>query len=387
VSTVSLVRCRSYDPPAIEAALRELLEPLGGMQSFVEAGQRVLVKPNLLMPIRPSRAITTHPAVVEAVIRLIQEQKAEPFIAESPGGPLHNKIGLRRVYRDTGMAEVAERTGVELNYDCAALQVPTPGGGLLKRIDMMSVWKEADAVIALPKLKTHGKTIVTGGVKVLFGLVPGLTKTAYHAKLEGIDEFCDMLLDIVDVVRPPLYIMDGVVGLEGNGPSLGGEPRNMGVLLASQDGVAIDAALCHIIGLDPDRIPPFRAAARRGWWPQELSFPGLSPQDVAVSDFLLPDTAHADTTGDGRSRGSRWITETMTPLPVPKRDRCTACDICVKSCPKDAITIVDRLAVVDAQACIRCYCCHEMCPEGAIDLEFSLLGRILRRSGVLGRYD
>ena len=149
---VSLIRCGSYDPAQVAAALHRLLEPLGGMQAFVQPGQRVLLKPNLLMPIRPERAVTTHPAVVEAVVRLVQEQKAEPFIAESPGGPLHNNVGMRRVYRDTGMMGVAERTGVALHYDGAATQVPAPAGTLLRRIDIIDAWREADAVIALPKL-------------------------------------------------------------------------------------------------------------------------------------------------------------------------------------------------------------------------------------------
>jgi uncharacterized protein (DUF362 family)/Pyruvate/2-oxoacid:ferredoxin oxidoreductase delta subunit len=384
VAKVSLVQCSSYDPPQVEAALRNLLEPLGGMQAFVEPGQRVLLKPNLLMPIRPERAITTHPAVVEAVVHLVQEQKADPFIAESPGGPLHNNVGMRRVYRDTGMMEVAGRTGVRLHYDGAASQVPAPTGILLKRIDIIDAWQDADAVIVLPKLKTHGKTTMTGGIKNLFGLVPGLTKTAYHAKLEGIDEFCDMLLDIVDLIRPALYIMDGIVALEGNGPSLGGTPRELGLLLASPDGVAIDAAACQVIRLDPDRLALFRAAARRGWWPREITFAGLSPEDVSVPNFSLPDSARADLTGDVRPPYWRWVMGAMTPLPVPKRERCTACGTCVVSCPRGAIAIVDRLAVVDSESCIRCYCCHEMCPEGAIDLEFSLLGRVLRRVGVLG---
>jgi uncharacterized protein (DUF362 family)/NAD-dependent dihydropyrimidine dehydrogenase PreA subunit len=386
VAKVSLTSCSTYDPPRVEAAVRQLLEPLGGMGAFIEPGQRVLVKPNLLMPVRPERAITTHPSVVEAVIRLVQEQKADPFIAESPGGPLHNNIGMRRVYRDTGMQEVAERTGASLHYDSAAVQVAAPGEGLLKRLDLMRAWKEADAVIALPKLKTHGKTTITGGVKVLFGLVPGLTKTAYHAKLERLDDFCDMLLDIVALVQPALYVMDGIVALEGNGPSLGGTPRDGRVLLASADGIALDAALCRLIGLDPAPLALFRAAARRGWWPKEIDFAGAPPEQLEMKAFRLPESAG----GDGvmaRGRFSRWWLEASTPLPVPSPERCTGCGTCVQSCPRDAIEVVERLAVVNAKACIRCYCCHEMCPEGAIDLEVSRAGRILRRTGVLGRYN
>jgi len=374
---VSLVRCSTYDLPELEAALRGLLEPLGGIGVFVEPGQRVLLKPNLLMPTHPERAITTHPAIVEAMIKLVREAGGEPFIADSPGGPLHTGAGMRRLYRNTGLEEVAERTGVPLHYDATAIQVPVPDGVLLKQLDLLKVWQEADVIIALPKLKTHGFTTITGAMKILFGLVPGLTKLGYHAKLPDLDRFCDMLLDVVACVQPTLFVMDGVLGIEGNGPSLHGSPRHVGVLLASKDAVAMDAVVCQIIGLDPDRLALFRAAARHGWWPVEVTVVGTPVPDVAVPDFRLPDTAHAATRRTDRGWLSQWATHVLTPRPVPQRGRCTACRTCVRSCPQQAITIVDRLAVVDDERCIRCYCCHEMCPEAAIDLEFSRLGRML----------
>ena len=175
--TVSLARCPTYDLPQVEAALRHLLEPLGGMGAFVEPGQRVLLKPNLLIPARPERAITTHPAVVEAMINLVREAGGEPFIADSPGGPLHNPPGMRRVYRDTGLQQVAERTGVPLHYDATAIQVPTPDGVLLKRLDLLKVWQEADVVIALPKpTRDELRRIieVCKGQRLTFRIVPGV---------------------------------------------------------------------------------------------------------------------------------------------------------------------------------------------------------------------
>ncbi|MDY6874581.1 MAG: DUF362 domain-containing protein [Chloroflexota bacterium] len=385
MSNISLTHCPTYDLSTLNTALRRLLEPLGGISAFVEPGQRVLLKPNLLIPARPERAITTHPAIVEAMVGLVREAGGEPFIADSPGGPLHNQPGMRRLYRDTGLKEVAERTGVPLHYDGAAVQVPTPDGLLLKRLDLLNVWQEADVIIALPKLKTHGLTTITGATKILFGLIPGMTKSGYHSKLADLNQFCDMLLDIVACVRPALFVMDGVLGMEGNGPSLQGSPRHVGVLLAGQDAVAMDAVVCQIIGLDPDRLPLFRAAERRGWWPEEVTVAGTPVAEVAVPDFRLPDTTQAATRPAGRGWLSQLATRALVPLPVPKRGRCTACRTCVRICPRQAITIVDQLAVVDGDLCIRCYCCHEVCPEAAIDLEFSRLGRLLRWTGVLGR--
>jgi uncharacterized protein (DUF362 family)/NAD-dependent dihydropyrimidine dehydrogenase PreA subunit len=387
---VSLARCSTYDLPAIETALRQLLEPLGGIGAFVEPGQRVLLKPNLLIPVRPERAITTHPAVVEGMVRLVQEAGGEPFIIDSPAGPLHNRPGMNRIYRDTGLKEVAERTGVSLRYDPTAVQVSTPDGVLLKQLDLLRVWhEEADVTIALPKLKTHGLTTITGALKILFGLVPGMTKSGYHAKLVDVDRFCDMLLEIVACVRPALFVMDGVLGMEGDGPSFKGSPRPVGVLLASPDGTAMDAIVCQIMGLDPGQLPLFRAAERYGWWPVEITVAGASVADVAVPDFRLPASTPTVTSRASRSLRSRLLTRALIPRLVPQRGRCTACGTCVSMCPQQAITLVadDRgrkLAVVDDERCIRCYCCQEVCPEAAIDLVFSWLGRLLHWSGVLG---
>lgn len=158
---VSLNRCPTYDVSELEIALGELLEPLGGIEAFVEPGQRVLLKPNLLLPASPERAITTHPAVVEGMIELVREAGGEPFIADSPGGPLHNRMGMRRLYRVSGLQAVAERTGVPLRDEAAAIRVSNPDGALLKRLDLLRVWQEADVVIALPKLKTHNLTTIT----------------------------------------------------------------------------------------------------------------------------------------------------------------------------------------------------------------------------------
>jgi uncharacterized protein (DUF362 family)/NAD-dependent dihydropyrimidine dehydrogenase PreA subunit len=380
---VSIAKCETYERDQVCQALNAALEPLGGIDTFVRPGQRVLLKPNLLMPVRPERAITTHPAVVEAMVELVQEAGGEAVVFDSSAVP--TGLVMRRVYRDTGMAEVIERTGAELGYDATAVQVSTPDGVLLKRLDLLKICQDVDVVISLPKLKTHGLTTLTGAVKNLFGLVPGMMKPAYHAKLPDVDAFCDMLLDIAAYVRPALTVMDGVVGLEGNGPSTQGIPRQIGALVAGTDTVAIDAVVCLLIGLSPEQLPLFRAAARRSWWPMEIAVTGTPVTDLAVSDFRLPETSRS-------AKGRNWLssfvnkrTRLFVPFPVPQEGRCTACRTCERVCPVQAISIVDKLARVDYDACIRCYCCHEMCPEAAIDLESSRLGWLLRRAGLLGR--
>jgi uncharacterized protein (DUF362 family)/NAD-dependent dihydropyrimidine dehydrogenase PreA subunit len=316
--------------------------------------------------------------VVEAMIGLVRQAGGEPFIADSPAGPIHNPVGMAALYRKSGLAEVARRTGVVLRHELDAVQVPVPEGFLLKRLDLLAAWREADTVISLPKLKTHNLTLVSGAVKNLFGLVPGLAKPGYHAKLADIDQFCDMLLDVADCVRPAFTVMDGVLALEGDGPSTGGTPRRLGLVLASTDPVALDDVMCRLIGVSPGGLALFRAAERRARWPVNVEVKGEPVAAVAVRDFRLPAARSAARPMRGSRRLLKLVTRALTPRPVPRRGRCTACGDCAGMCPTQAIVVKDGLAVVDDGRCIRCYCCHEVCPEAAVDLRFSLTGRLLR---------
>jgi uncharacterized protein (DUF362 family)/Pyruvate/2-oxoacid:ferredoxin oxidoreductase delta subunit len=380
----------------VESALRESLNLLGGIDRFVEPGQRVCLKVNLLAAAKPERAVTTHPAVIEAVVNLVREAGGEPFIADSPGaGVPYTQAGLRRVYRETGLLDLAERTGVELNWDTTVLKVSLPRGRMVKRLDVIKPVVAADQVIAIPKLKTHVFTTFTGATKILFGVVPGLAKPGYHAKLADSDRFAEMLLDIVDYIRPGLFVMDGVLAMEGDGPGSHGKARQSGLLLASPNAVSMDVVACQVIGANPRQVPMLRAAEARGWWdgsPQGISVLGQQIEEVAIHNFRLPQTHLPGNDGlVSLSLPARALhplfKPALTPRVVPQREKCTACRTCVRGCPQGAISVVDGLAMVDDSACIRCYCCHELCPESAIKLEFSWLGRLVRRSGALGRLE
>jgi uncharacterized protein (DUF362 family)/Pyruvate/2-oxoacid:ferredoxin oxidoreductase delta subunit len=388
---VSVIRCPDYEPSRVEVALRECLDLLGGIGRFVGKGQRVCLKVNLLMAAEPERAITTHPAVIEALVNLVREAGGIPFIADSPGAPYTERV-LRRIYRAAGLLDLAERTGVELNWDTEAVEVSYPDGKILKRLDIIKPVLDADVVIAMPKLKTHLYTTLTCATKILFGVVPGYTKAGYHAKLANLERFAEMLLDILAYVKPALFVMDGILGMEGDGPAMAGQPREIGLLLASSDAVALDVVACRVIGLDPEWVPMLRLAKERGWWdgsPESIEVVGRRIEEIAVSDFKLPQVTPRK--ADGLA-GLLWWQRLMQPLfkpiltprPVPMRGKCTACRTCERSCPQGAISIVGKVAVVDDGKCIRCYCCHELCPEAAIELEFSWMGRLMRWSGAFG---
>ena len=386
--SVATGRCGTYETIAVRAALDEVLAPLGGMKAFVRAGERIALKPNLLMAAAPEAGITTHPSIVRAVAEAVREAGAVPFVVESPGAGIpHTAIALRRVYRKTGLLALAEETGLELSVATDVEPLHAADAVLVKRIEVLRALAEADGIISLPKLKTHNYQVYTGAVKNLFGAIPGYAKTGYHAKLADPNLFADMLLDVVAALAPRLSLMDAVVGLEGEGPGTGGRPRQVGVLLASRDPVALDRVACRIVGIDERSVPVLRAAERRGL--ARLDRPpavvGVPVEELVVSGFL----GVRDRWTGGRFASSpavKWLlgktlVDATSPRPRPRQERCTGCATCERACPTGAIVVRQRLAVVDDGSCIRCYCCHELCPENAVDLEPALLGRLVRAVG------
>ncbi|MDP7079909.1 MAG: DUF362 domain-containing protein [Candidatus Undinarchaeales archaeon] len=375
-STVALLKCEEYDEENVLSTVRRSVDLLGGMKTFVGNGQRVLLKVNLLRGDLPERAITTHPAVVRAVTLLVQEAGGEVVIGDSPAGP-NSVMLLRRAYKQSGYERVAKETGASLNEDLSYGLVPCRGGHLIKELDILNAVESADVVIPLPKLKTHVLTGFTGATKILFGVVPGVTKGAYHLKLKDVDQFSHMLLDIVAHVQAPLYIMDGVVAMHGDGPGAG-DPFPVGAILAAADPVAMDRTAVALVGLVPDRVSTLTVAADRGMGPASLD--DIDVLGDGLDAFSITGFRPASATSKLGSRlpgiVRRFVLRqtVASPYAGPK---CIGCGVCAAACPVKAITITDKRAHMDLSTCIRCYCCHETCPEQAVELDRPLLSRVL----------
>lgn len=367
--TVSLARSPTYDEDRVLEAVKEVLAPLGGMEAYVGPGMRVLVKPNLLSPRPPEQAVTTHPALVKAVVTMVQECGGRAVLGDSPGGR-QTEASYRRLLRTTGMAGVIEETGCEWVYfDGENSTVRAPEARTFRRFTVAQAPLEADAVIGLPKLKTHALTGYTGAVKLMYGCVPGVSKAAYHLHAgQDPETFADLLLDLHTLLRPTLSIMDAVIGMEGKGPQHG-DPREIGLVLASESCTALDYVAAALVGLDPSTIPTLARAAARGEGPTslaEVEVVGPPLEAVQVSDFVpAPTSRHPAPPSFVREMGGSLVPA----RPVIDGERCRRCGVCAGCCPPGAIMWSrNTVPAIDTARCIRCFCCQELCPEGAVDV-------------------
>lgn len=369
-SVVSIIRAEGYS--ALRSNIEQLVENLGGWEKFVRSGESALLKVNLLSARTPDRGVTTHPAVVKAVAECLLDRNVKVAIGDSPGA---GDRGLERVFRNTGMIDVAEELGIPwVKFEPAGVREIHVSDEIT--LYLTKATDDYDHIINLPKLKTHSMTRYTGAIKNLFGLIPGLRKASYHKQFPLSKEFSRMLVAVYANTNVTLHIMDGIVGMEGNGPA-SGDLRDVGLLIASDDGVALDAIACHIIGIKEGKIAAIRFAAEQGLGHGKLSdievLGGELSEFVLEKPFVLPPRIP-------ESIVPSWILRLFAKLvwfrPAPIDAKCTRCGICANHCPVNAITMRgSELPEYDYEKCITCLCCQELCPENAVELQLSCLAK------------
>ncbi len=375
MTLVSLQKVTSYDGE-LRPAVERLLEPLGGISAFVKPGDRVLLKPNLLGPFAPEAAVTTHPALIEAVATLVLEAGGVCLIGDSPGCG-----SVAAVQRTTGVGAVIERLGLEW----ADLETPVdfefPNARVGRRIRLGAALGQVDRIINLPKAKTHVQMVFTGAMKNLYGYLPGTSKSEYHFRLKTREWLAELILDLNTGLPPALSIVDAVTAMEGEGPS-GGTPRNLNVIAASTDTVALDTVIAGLMNLDPADVPLLRAAKNRPAGesdPARIRTVGADPAELTVRDFR-----HIKALGNPLrllplpQKLLDALQRHWKPVPHIDRKKCVKCMRCRDGCPVRPPAInPEHSFVADPALCIKCYCCHEFCPVKAIGVDPTFLERFL----------
>lgn len=365
MSKVSLIRCDSYDQAKVFEAVKKSVDLLGGIGEFVRPGMKVLLKPNLLSPRPPEDAVDTHPEVVRSVARLVKLAGAVPVIGDSPGGFGKN---VEQVYEISGMRKVAEEEGVEL--------VKFTSSKFVEGIPISRHVFDAGCFISIPKLKTHCVTVLTAALKNTFGTIPGLYKAGCHSRAPKEGEFAALIAKVHSASRPHLNILDGILAMEGDGPS-GGKPRMMNLIAASRDAVSIDSCSSHIMGLKPLDILVTKEAVSLGLGEADLSkieIAGDPLENFVARDFVLPQTLPLHLVPTGIAHG---IASLIRFKPYIDTGICARCNLCKLSCPTNAITIEPDFCKIDYEKCIVCMCCHEVCPYKAIRIKRNILAKMI----------
>ncbi len=366
---VAFAVCRSYADSA--AAVRRALDALGGPARFFKPGCRVLIKPNLLTDAEPARAVTTHPEIVRALIRLAREAGASPCVADSPAGALR----VSEVWEKTGFRALCEQEHTPLLNLEKTDSVAFLCDGV--RFTIAKPVLEADLVVNAPKVKTHSLTLFTGAIKNLYGTIPGFQKANLHTAFPTPQDMGRLLATIADTIRPGLSVADGVVGMDGNGPSAG-HPIPLGFVAASPDPVALDAALCGCLGIPLNRVSGFRHVERARH--QDIALLGEPPAPGALR-VRLPNTwKYRLIIPRPLARALKrliWIRPTLDPA------RCTRCGRCAAACPAKALEYPGKqIPRLIGPRCIGCCCCHELCPVNAIRMTESPLMRLVTKGNL-----
>lgn len=371
---VQIRRIANYELPLLEAAVGDFLNHAHRLR--MKRSKRVLLKPNLLGSFPPERAVTTHPMVMEALVRHFLDLGKEVWIGDSPGG----SANVNRVWETSGMADLAKRYPIKLvNLSTAGFRELQYGEYSVK---ISEVFWRCGIVVNVAKYKTHGLVGYTGALKNLYGLVPGLAKSDYHSIYPNSLDFSKLLLALYALVRSRLSynIIDGIQGMDGLGPS-GGRTRSFGLFFGSRSVSALDYVAATMMGFAPGDVPYLEEA---------LQIDGILPSRIWVPTsfrgYVIPDADLRAVRFSNRflrrvPRAARHLMERLYYKRPVISSRCLKCGICVQSCPVQVITPADKFNIpeIDPKACIRCLCCHEMCPHDAIDIHKSLLVRIVER--------
>jgi Uncharacterized conserved protein len=365
MAKVAVSRCGSYDTSIVCDAVKKSIDLIGGIGAFVKPGMKVLLKPNLLSARLPEDAVDTHPEVVRAVVRLVKGAGAVPIIGDSPGGFGKN---IDEIFEKSGMKKMADEENVRLS--------PFTVSRFVHGIPVARQIFDSDRVISIPKFKTHSITLLTAAVKNMFGAVVGLYKAECHSHAPREEDFSKVISKVYSIAKPHLSVVDGIVAMEGDGPS-SGIVRKMDFVMAGDDAVAIDSCLAKIVGVAPLDILVTKEAYEAKLGEADLSrieVVGEALEAFAVKDFKLPQTIPLKYLPKGVTNR---IASLIRFKPYIDNKACKRCNLCKLTCPVYCIEIDKDRCSIDYKKCIRCLCCHEVCPYRAISIKRNMLTRLV----------
>jgi len=372
---VGLCPCRNYEEGAVEEAVKIAMDRSGGGPLLQD---NVLIKANLLAPVRPELCVTTHPSILEGLVRWVKTNKPETkvTVSDSPGYLFSGQWPL--FMENCGIRSLVEKHSckvIPLNEE-GFQEVSTPGSVMLEDIRIPVKVAEAGTLINVAKCKTHVETEITACLKNTFGYLDTPTRKRAH-RSGSLRQLCDAILDVHLSRVPDWNLLDAVIGMEGYGPSHG-KARPMGWIIASKNALAADVVAAFMMGYaDPFSIPLISSAARRAMGPtqrNEIELSGAKWEELPVPGFRKSPSAFRRFI----PTPLRGMAHTLVRLaPSWDAEACIFCGACAAVCPVKAIHAGRKELTIDRTICVGCLCCHEMCPTGAMAVKPNLLARLL----------
>jgi len=377
---VALNRCNVYDTEMLTGILEKQFADADITRELIE-GKKVVIKPNLVMNKPPEYAATTHPAVIAAAARVLKKLGAESItLAESSGGP-YTEMTIKAHYNGCKITDMAENEGILLNTKASWGAMQYNDAVKCRTFNIIDPIREADVIVNICKLKTHSLTKLSCGIKNLFGTVPGTEKFEMHARFPEQKDFTQMICDLCGMLyneKKMITVCDGIVGMEGNGPT-GGTPKDYGVLLTSRSPFCLDLVCEAILGFE-GTVPITEEAKARGLCPEDisgLSIIGDNVYDCKIEKVILPDTQKFNILRELPNIFGGRLAKLFEPKPAINKKTCIGCGVCARSCPQHTIAIKNKKAYINYKSCIKCYCCQELCPINSVKIKQNILIKII----------
>ncbi len=347
--------------PASYETCREAVDHAFALFPQKITGKKVVIKPNVLRTSKAEEHIVTNPALLRAVVEKIESlSPAELIVGDNPG--LFSYGDNENSFEKTGLMAAAKGYYKNLGNTTRNL-IFHPD--FMPEVGVSEEILKADVLISLPKFKTHGLTVMTGAIKNSYGILPGAQKARLHQIAGTPQRFHELIVEVFRLRVPDLFIMDAVVGMEGNGPA-SPELRHIGLILAADNAVALDGVVARMMGLDPGALRFLQKAKELGLGDFDAKMIQIDGLMQVISDFKLPPLGGDSIASNPAIQEFMNIRTKVRPKADPKL--CTACGACIDQCPVEALTMTEALPIVDADTCITCYCCQEICPEKAMTL-------------------